>query len=289
MVRTCRAGCGDVLDHANTQEAVMAVIHRSIDLQHRRTRHRGRAAPAGAGSCLSWIRQTGVVMVGLLTGLVLIPVEPATAKSNVTEQIRCLALTIYFEARGEPDEGKLAVAHVVMNRASHPLFPRDVCQVVRQGGEKLRYRCQFTWWCDGRSDRPRDSRAWRHSLALARRVFWDASEDPTGGALWYHAASVRPAWRTALQQGPTIGRHVFYRALTRIAEKSPPRTAPSAPLEPSATPPEPAPHEGADADAPWNSAPMLIPAAYTPPSSAASHALYGEPDSAAPGVAPPGR
>ena len=84
------------------------------------------------------------VFAGTLGGPV--PLALANAGSNVTEEIECLALTIYFEARGEPDEGKIAVGYVVMNRAQNPLFPEKICSVVRQGGIK-RYRCQFTWWC----------------------------------------------------------------------------------------------------------------------------------------------
>ncbi len=129
---------------------------------------------------------------------------------DVKGELECLALTIYFEARGESDEGKLAVGHVVMNRAQHPLYPRKVCKVVHQGGDKLRNRCQFSWWCDGRSDRPRNQQAWTKSQALARRIYWDYSRDPTAGALWYHADYVRPSWRNDLTPGAKIGRHVFY-------------------------------------------------------------------------------
>ena len=136
---------------------------------------------------------------------------PALAGVDVPGEIQCLALTMYFEARGEPDTGKIAVGHVVMNRVAHPLFPRRVCDVARQGGDKLRYRCQFTWWCDGLSDMPRDRHVWRRVKALARRVYWEASEDPTGGALWYHAISVMPQWRLKLSAGPIIGNHIFYR------------------------------------------------------------------------------
>ena len=134
----------------------------------------------------------------------------AAAGIDVKSELECLALTIYFEARGEPDEGKLAVGHVVMNRTQHPLFPPRVCMVVRQGGDKLRNRCQFSWWCDGRSDWPRDRQAWTKSRALAGLIYWDYSRDPTAGALWYHADYVRPAWRRNLTLGPKIGRHVFY-------------------------------------------------------------------------------
>ncbi len=171
----------------------------------------GKSAPSLAwrqADRLGRLALATVVIVATLGG----PASwaPASAGLNVTEEIECLALTIYFEARGEPDEGKIAVGHVVMNRAQHPLFPGEICGVVRQGGIE-RYRCQFTWWCDGRSDRPHDWSAWERSKALARRVFWQDSTDPTAGALWYHAESVIPSWRDKLSLGPKIGRHIFYR------------------------------------------------------------------------------
>lgn len=166
-------------------------------------------------------------------GGMLVTATPAAAAPgiDVRGELECLALTIYFEARGESDEGKLAVGHVVMNRAQHPLFPPKVCQVVQQGGDKLRYRCQFTWWCDGRSDQPRDTEAWDRSRALARRVFWDYSLDPTAGALWYHADYVRPNWQHDLARGPKIGRHVFYglsenRRNKLVPDSTPARYAP---------------------------------------------------------------
>ncbi len=149
-------------------------------------------------------------VVLVLAGHLVAPTPVAAAGVDVRHELECLALTIYFEARGEPDEGKIAVGHVVMNRATHPLFPQKVCEVVQQGGEKLRFHCQFTWWCDGRSDQPADWRAWEKSKALARRIFWDYSRDPTAGALWYHADYARPRWRGDLSRGPKIGRHVFY-------------------------------------------------------------------------------
>jgi spore germination cell wall hydrolase CwlJ-like protein len=129
---------------------------------------------------------------------------------NPSDEISCLALNIYFEARGEPDEGKLAVGHVVMNRVLSGRFPGTVCDVVQQGGEIRRYRCQFSWWCDGRSDKPRSAADWQRSSELALAIYWGQSEDPTAGALWYHADYVSPAWRNDFVQGATIGRHIFY-------------------------------------------------------------------------------
>ncbi len=102
-----------------------------------------------------------------------------------------------------------------MNRVKSGRFPATVCDVVRQGGELRRYRCQFSWWCDGRSDRPRNRREWQKSSELALAVYWGRSEDPTQGALWYHADYVRPAWRHDFERGAQIGRHIFYRQSPR--------------------------------------------------------------------------
>ena len=101
--------------------------------------------------------------------------------------IECLALNVYFEARGEPFIGKIAVAHVVLNRMRDRRFPASACMVVQQGDHRVRHNCQFSWWCDGKSDRPRHRTAWATSLAVAKEVYWGFAEDPTRGALWYHA------------------------------------------------------------------------------------------------------
>jgi hypothetical protein len=134
----------------------------------------------------------------------------APTSGDLDKELRCLALNIYFEARGESDAGRSAVGHVVMNRVSDPRFPTTVCGVIQQGGETVRHRCQFSWWCDGRSDRPLDRRSWAAAETIARNVYWGLSEDPTRGALWYHADYVAPYWSKAFAKGPTIGRHVFY-------------------------------------------------------------------------------
>ncbi len=147
-------------------------------------------------------------------------ISPAASAIPVNGDLQCLALTIYFEARGEPQAGKLAVASVVMNRVADRRYPNRICDVVRQGGERPRNRCQFSWWCDGRSDFPRNSEAWNQSSALAFLVYWGFLRDPTEGALWYHAEYVRPFWRKAFERGPKIGGHIFYRKTGRPARKA---------------------------------------------------------------------
>ena len=146
--------------------------------------------------------------------LVLLPLtaqagERAAAKS-IEADLRCIAQNIYFEARGEPLEGKLAVGHVVMNRMADRRFPRKACSVIRQGGERRLHRCQFSWWCDGRSDTPRKEEAWQESMVLATLLKAGLIPDPTGGALWYHANYVNPDWATRLNRSRKIGKHIFY-------------------------------------------------------------------------------
>jgi spore germination cell wall hydrolase CwlJ-like protein len=144
--------------------------------------------------------------------------SPVVKPSNVisisqielNDEVNCLAQNIYFEARSEPVDGMLAVGHVVLNRVASKKFPDSVCKVVRQGGERRLNRCQFSWWCDGRSDEPRNKVSWNASRLIAWFVYNGQTVDPTGGALWYHAEYVKPYWRTAFVTGPQIGRHIFY-------------------------------------------------------------------------------
>lgn len=159
----------------------------------------------------------GVIAGILATAVVSASAAATSGRSDIRDEIHCLALNIYFEARSEPIEGKVAVGHVVMNRVADARYPDKVCEVVKQGGEKPYNKCQFSWYCDGRSDNPANVDAWQESLALARVVYWGYSQDPTDGALWYHADYVSPYWRNALERGPKIGRHVFYAAAGRLS------------------------------------------------------------------------
>ena len=99
---------------------------------------------------------------------------------------------------------------MVLNRVKSERYPNTACEVIRQGGQERRHRCQFSWWCDGKPDETNDLAAWTESQKLARDVAWGRADDPTNGALWYHADYVKPIWRKALQEGPKIGHHVFY-------------------------------------------------------------------------------
>src|SRR5262245_54546256 len=124
-------------------------------------------------------------------------------------ELDCLAKTIYFEARGESEKGQRAVAAVVLNRVRSSRFPDTICDVVHQGGTASR-DCQFSWWCDGLSDKPKDRKAWERAVAIARDVI-NGAPDPTKGALYFHETHVSPSWRTQLRRVATIGSHIYYR------------------------------------------------------------------------------
>ena len=136
--------------------------------------------------------------------------EVETKEKMNWQSLRCMALNIYHEARGEPLQGKIAVGHVVLNRVAANQWPGKICAVIQQGGHQRRYRCQFSWWCDGRSDQPSDVAAWRESLLVALLIRRGATDDPTKGALWYHADTVSPYWSKIFKPYRKIGSHIFY-------------------------------------------------------------------------------
>lgn len=139
-------------------------------------------------------------------GFVLLLAVPFSARCGevTAEDIRVMALNMYHEARGEGEIGMLAVGWVVLNRMADKSYPSTVSAVVYQG-------CQFSWVCDGRSDRPSEPRAWRRALRLAAFLLGGSSPDPTRGAMWYHADWVSdPGFGPRVSQVTRIGRHVFY-------------------------------------------------------------------------------
>jgi hypothetical protein len=124
---------------------------------------------------------------------------------------KCLANAIYFEARGEPVRGQIAVAQVVMNRVFSGYYPHDVCGVVYQDANR-HLACQFTFACDGIPDTVNEPDAWKRATEIAR--------DTLDGKLWlpdvgkathYHAYWVHPWWVHEMRKLDRIGVHTFYR------------------------------------------------------------------------------
>lgn len=143
-----------------------------------------------------------------------IPSLPAS-KDNVLAQLlaehHCLAEALYYEARGEGETGEKAVAEVIFHRIESGEHGGSICAVVYEGSGHT--ACQFSFVCDGSREKPKSPQDWRNAEALAARIL--AGElrlgDETGGAVNYHAASVRPDWGARLVRTAQIGNHIFYR------------------------------------------------------------------------------
>ena len=139
----------------------------------------------------------------------------------------CLAKNIYFEAGVESTAGKLAVANVTINRTSNKNYPNTICGVVQEGIHyynvnkdkhfPVRDRCQFSWYCDGLIDEPREGRTWDSAKVLAEIVLENhydkALIDITDGATHYHANWMEkyPKWSHHKKVMASIDRHIFYK------------------------------------------------------------------------------
>ena len=112
----------------------------------------------------------------------------------------CLARAVYFEARGEPLEGQLAVAQVILNRVASGRFSSTVCGVIAQRG-------QFSF---DRSRLPVEGRDWRVAKAIAAIAATAGWDIVAPRATAFHATRINASWTTMRKVG-TIGNHVFYR------------------------------------------------------------------------------
>jgi spore germination cell wall hydrolase CwlJ-like protein len=134
----------------------------------------------------------------------------ATAPSAAADEapsdrsLACLAEAVYYEARGEPIQGRAAVAYVVLNRAESGKFPETPCAVVAEG-------CQFSYRCDGRPEALAVRADRDAAFATAKAVLTGTVADPTNGALFFHASRIRPGWFETRARVGKIGNHVFYR------------------------------------------------------------------------------
>jgi spore germination cell wall hydrolase CwlJ-like protein len=129
--------------------------------------------------------------------------DPAASVPVAEADVACLAEAIYFEARGTGPKGEAAVAHVVVNRAKSPKFPRTVCGVVGDG-------CQFSYRCDGRSDVLAEASSRARAFRIAESVL-SGAPDITQGALFFHSARAAPGWFSSRPRVGKIGGNVFYR------------------------------------------------------------------------------
>ena len=158
----------------------------------------------------------------IMAAVMLFVATVANAKEDVITQDKypehyCLALNIYYEARGSNLADKAAVSDVVLNRVNDNRYPNTICEVVKQGkqhpsGQMVRNACQFSWYCDGKSDVPLDKDRWFEAQMIAWGFLeYDKYRGITEGATHYHATYVSPRWAKDLQIVGRIGAHIFYR------------------------------------------------------------------------------
>ena len=133
------------------------------------------------------------------------------SSGNSKKALKCLAEGIYFEARGEPRDGQVAVAQVILNRVDSKHYPDDVCGVVYQNKHR-RNACQFSFACDGIADRIRETKAWARAKSIAQTVSDGTTWLPeVGDSTHYHANYVRPRWISEMEKKHQVGKHIFYR------------------------------------------------------------------------------
>ena len=157
-----------------------------------------------------------IVMAAVLVVLLLGLIIPFPAQAN---EHRCMAEAMYYEARNQGWRGMLAVGVVIQNRVDDPRFPSSICAVVRQGrywnGNPVINQCQFSYWCDGKKERPEEDveeqEAWTTAQYLSM-LLTTAEIKLTGieDATHYHATYVRPYWAAKLEKRQQIGGHLFY-------------------------------------------------------------------------------
>ena len=154
------------------------------------------------------------------------------ATDYLDKQATCLAKNMYYEARSQGLAGQLAVSLVVLNRVKDKRYPNTICEVVHQGPVReswktkgknvpesqrtyypIKHRCQFSWYCDGASDEPKEPTTYNQLYEMAvDLVYGDITVvDITEGATHYHADYVFPAWRKTKTKTIEIEDHIFYR------------------------------------------------------------------------------
>jgi spore germination cell wall hydrolase CwlJ-like protein len=135
-------------------------------------------------------------------------VDP-TGEEPMDDAITCLARSIYWEANRKDIAEMEAIANVVMNRLGHKGFPTTICGVVKQGQEKG--ACQFSWWCDGRSDNAKEEEPYSQAKEIARKALNRQLNDSTDGALYFHNRKIDPSWSNDYIRTVAVGEHIFYK------------------------------------------------------------------------------
>lgn len=161
------------------------------------------------------VSRSDVTLSSTLTVAALDALPPASGDA----QWQCLVEGIYFESRGEPLLGQVAVAEVILNRVDSARYPNTICAVTNQGVKKGRRDCQFSYACDGRPETMTSPVARDRAEKLATLMLGDWPRTITSGALHFHATYVRPRWARSMTRTAKIGNHIFFVPQTRTASR----------------------------------------------------------------------
>ena len=134
------------------------------------------------------------------------------------KQMSCLAEALYFEARGEPIKGQLAVGEVILNRVEDARYPSSICRVVNQGTGR-RFACQFTYTCDGKLETVHERKPYEISLKIAKILMTTHDRKLTKGSTHYHSNYVDPKWSKKFERVAKFGRHIFYRQPILLSQR----------------------------------------------------------------------
>ena len=134
------------------------------------------------------------------------------------KQMSCLAEALYFEARGEPIEGQLAVGEVILNRVEDTRYPSSICKVINQGTGR-RFACQFTYTCDGKLETVNERRPYEVALKIAKILMTTHDRRLTRGSTHYHSNYVNPKWSKKFERVAKFGRHIFYRQPMLVSQR----------------------------------------------------------------------
>ena len=134
------------------------------------------------------------------------------------KQMSCLAEALYFEARGEPIKGQLAVGEVILNRVEDVRYPSSICKVVNQGTGR-RFACQFTYTCDGKLETVHERKPYEISLKIAKILMTTHDRKLTKGSTHYHSNYVDPKWSKKFERVAKFGRHIFYRQPILLSQR----------------------------------------------------------------------
>lgn len=137
--------------------------------------------------------------------------------AHANDEKLCLTKAIYYEARGESDNGQWAVANVIINRAMSDRYPTTMCGVIFQNAA-VRNGCQFSFACDGRPELGSERQAWIKANRIASAAFSEFQHGQRPGvvpknALFYHNRTVVPDWSSSYREVAEIGGHLFYSPL----------------------------------------------------------------------------